>query len=1038
MAKIYVSSTFLDLQEFREKILYHLQRLQQSVVAMEYYLADDRRPAEKCIADVEACDIYVGIFAWRYGTIPEENNPEQLSITEMEYRAARDKGIPCLIFLQDDNAPWPPRLVDDDKTRIKALRQRLEKAHTPQWFKNTDELASLVGASLYDLLIEQGQRAPQGITPLALDRYYAALRQRYNVLALEGLTPPQKEEYLQIQLRQVFVEQNVRENPPPVELPKEVWQKLARDREIHLDDLPSDITLDEVRRARETYYERPSRPVLDVLTDSRYPRTIILGDPGSGKSTLARYVMLSLIDPATADNKLEAFAGYLPLLVELRSYAGLCAEGNCTTFLEFLEYLGKTEGWALTQSALHNHLKNDGRAVVIFDGLDEIFDPEMRERVTRQIVGFGNDYPKARVIVTSRVIGYRRKILTDAGFTHFMLQDLDEKQVETFVSRWYDLAMSDRPDEAKERRERILRSFKESASIRQLAGNPMLLTIMAIIGKHQELPRERWKLYDHAASVLIQHWDVNKHLKDARIDADFIGEDDKKELLRRLAFRMQGGDAGLAGNYIHREQLQAEFEGYLRERYAQTPDRAVTIARAMIDQFRERNFILSLYGANLYGFVHRAFLEYFCASAFAYKFEKAKELTIDQLKTDVYGKHWEDQNWHEVLRLICGMIEEKWAKELINFLATSVYLGTSQGWIADFPWKSILLIQCLGELRNPSVVAEHYSRLPELADNLMQQIDSNETSAQYGGEYDFASEWSSCRNELKKSLSLRPFLTILVNDSKILRSWAVDSLAENFHDDPQTLQLLRDHAVEDDNGSVRQEVVAALIKHYRDDPQTLLLLRDRAVKDDNWNVRQVAVAALIKHYRDDPQTLLLLRDRAVKDDNWNVRQVAVAALIEHYRDDPQTLLLLRDRAVKDDNWNVRQVAVAALIEHYRDDPQTLLLLRDRAVKDDNWNVRQVAVAALIEHYRDDPQTLLLLHDRAIKDESPTPEQKKYPWQISVHCVRETAINAIAEYWHTEPDTLSLLRYCAENDPMPWLRERAKKLADEIEAEAKKE
>ena len=128
--------------------------------------------------------------------------------------------------------------------------------------------------------------------------------------------------------------------------------------------------------------------------------------------------------------------------------------------------------------------------------------------------------------------------------------------------------MSDRPDEAKERRERILKSFKESASIRQLAGNPMLLTIMAIIGKHQELPRERWKLYDHAASVLIQHWDVNKHLKDASIDADFIGEDDKKELLRRLAFRMQSGDGGLAGNYIHREQLQDEFESYLKERYA--------------------------------------------------------------------------------------------------------------------------------------------------------------------------------------------------------------------------------------------------------------------------------------------------------------------------------------------------------------------------------------------------------------------------------------------------------------------------------------
>lgn len=310
MAKIYVSSTYLDLQEFRGKVLYHLQRLQQAVTAMEYYLADDRRPADKCIADVQACDIYVGIFAWRYGTVPDENNPNKLSITEMEYYAAREKGIPCLIFLHDGKSPWSPDLVDDDKTRIKAFRKKVESEQSAQWFKTADELASLVGASLYDKLIVLGYGAPAPqVTSFDLEKYYAALRKRYNVLALEGLTPPQKEEYLQIQLRAVFVKQNVRENPPPVELPKEVWEKLQRDKEIHPEDLPSGFTLDDVRKAREAYYEKPSRPVLDVLTDSRYQHTIILGDPGSGKSTLARYVMLSLITPDLAPSPAEQGKG---------------------------------------------------------------------------------------------------------------------------------------------------------------------------------------------------------------------------------------------------------------------------------------------------------------------------------------------------------------------------------------------------------------------------------------------------------------------------------------------------------------------------------------------------------------------------------------------------------------------------------------------------------------------------------------------------------------------------------------------------------
>jgi predicted NACHT family NTPase len=35
----------------------------------------------------------------------------------------------------------------------------------------------------------------------------------------------------------------------------------------------------------------------------------------------------------------------------------------------------------------------------------------------------------------------------------------------------------------------------------------------------------------------------------------------------------------------------------------------------------ERNFILCFYGAQVYGFVHRTFLEYFCAAEIVYRFE---------------------------------------------------------------------------------------------------------------------------------------------------------------------------------------------------------------------------------------------------------------------------------------------------------------------------------------------------------------------------------------------------------------------------------
>jgi len=723
---VMISSTIRDLPEHRKEVMDACLKQGMFPIMMEHLPANDDEAISASLKMVDEADIYVGVYAQRYGYIPKgkKRNPKQISVIEMEYNRAVKRKIPRLIFVMDKTHSITVDDIDiENAAKLKAFKDRVQNKNIVNFFKSSADLRSHVINSLSKHL--EASLVPiikKQVPAMDLVTYYEALRKRFGVLALEGLTPPQKEEYLQIQLRQVFVEQSVRENPPPIELPKGVWEKLSRDKEIHSDDLPSGISLNDVRQARESYYEKPLRPVLDVLTDSNHQYTIILGDPGSGKSTLARYVMLSLID-ITGDKKLkQALDGYVPLFIELRSYAGLCAEGTCTTFLEFLEYLGKTEGWALTKSALQNYLKNDGHTVVIFDGLDEIFNPDHREQITRQIVGFCNDYPKPRIIVTSRVIGYRRKILTDAGFTHFTLQDLDEKQVEAFVTKWYDLAMGDRPDEAKERSDRILKSFKDSASIRQLAGNPMLLTIMAIIGKHQEMPRERWKLYDHATSVLIQHWDVNKHLKDESIEADFIGEDDKKELLRRLAFRMQNGDGGVAGNYIHGDGLQAEFESYLRERYNQTPDRVKIIAQAMIQQFRERNFILSLYGANLYGFVHRAFLEYFCASAFVYKFEKTKELTLDQLRNDVFGRHWEDQSWHEILRLISGMVDEKWTGDIINFLVTVTPQILKSNKASIELQRLILASQCLSEVRNISAITNTANQIIEEVCKLADEV----------------------------------------------------------------------------------------------------------------------------------------------------------------------------------------------------------------------------------------------------------------------------------------------------------------------------
>ncbi len=152
MAKVYISSTYGDLKQYRKAASQVLRRLGQHVVAMEDYVATGQHPPlNKCLADVDACDYYVGIFAWRYGYIPDEGNPEGKSITELEYRQAEKKHKPCFIFLLDEDTPWLGKQDDrvtekkeENRNRIVALRQELEKNKLVSFFTNPDELASLV------------------------------------------------------------------------------------------------------------------------------------------------------------------------------------------------------------------------------------------------------------------------------------------------------------------------------------------------------------------------------------------------------------------------------------------------------------------------------------------------------------------------------------------------------------------------------------------------------------------------------------------------------------------------------------------------------------------------------------------------------------------------------------------------------------------------------------------------------------------------------------------------------------------------------
>jgi len=148
MLRVFVSSTFSDLKEYRKAVRGIIRRIGAVDVAMEHLGARDEQPKELCLQLVrDGSDAFVGIYAHRYGSIPAGDT---LSITELEYNEAMRSRKKCLIYIVDDECAWPPKFVDHGSAAelLHSFKNRLRQNHTYGSFTDKHELAASVAADI--------------------------------------------------------------------------------------------------------------------------------------------------------------------------------------------------------------------------------------------------------------------------------------------------------------------------------------------------------------------------------------------------------------------------------------------------------------------------------------------------------------------------------------------------------------------------------------------------------------------------------------------------------------------------------------------------------------------------------------------------------------------------------------------------------------------------------------------------------------------------------------------------------------------------
>lgn len=164
--KVFISSTFVDLSEFRAHISQWLSGVfGLDLVIMETFGSDSAPPNINSVRRVRECDLFVGIYAHRYGTIDQSTGK---SITELELDEAKralSSGTiyEILLYFIDNNAPWLKEYIEENITAKNGLERIREKAkqHTYTLFKNKDDLLFFIIRDVYRRLIKH-----IGISPL--------------------------------------------------------------------------------------------------------------------------------------------------------------------------------------------------------------------------------------------------------------------------------------------------------------------------------------------------------------------------------------------------------------------------------------------------------------------------------------------------------------------------------------------------------------------------------------------------------------------------------------------------------------------------------------------------------------------------------------------------------------------------------------------------------------------------------------------------------------------------------------------------------
>lgn len=399
----------------------------------------------------------------------------------------------------------------------------------------------------------------------------------------------------------------------------------------------------------------------DVL--SKKSRLAILAKPGGGKSTLIKRIAIAYAFPERRkliNDKLPD-KNWFPIFLRCREL-GEKVTLSITEIINSIPSRAEIQSCVDCFSILVSESLQNGNALILIDGLDEIAEDKHRIAFVNQLRTFIATYPTINIIVTSREAGFRAVAGSLATYCeNYTVSNLIKSEIEELCLNWHKAIIDETENTIKEANKLSELILKDSR-IKVLAENPLLLTTLLFVKRWAGyLPTKRSVLYQEMIKLLLVTWNVEGH--------EILDIEEAEPQLAFVAYWMtKNGQQTITADELNiclidaRKQMP-EILGYTKVSPPDFIKRVESRSSLLIMSGHKR--LLTGSTTAIYEFLHLSFQEYLTAKAIVKKFiphSDSNKKAVELIKPNI-----NNENWKEVIPLAAVLLERD-TKELIEYL----------------------------------------------------------------------------------------------------------------------------------------------------------------------------------------------------------------------------------------------------------------------------------------------------------------------------------------------------------------------------------